>query len=91
MRYPIKFYRPAQLRESARELVEATHPTWWGMGGEAEKEEEAQRRRKKALLETGVEGLKEREKEERRDGKDRVRNTFGEGKVGRAALWSTLS
>lgn len=82
MTYPTKMWRPAQLRESARELVEATHPTWWGMGGEAEAEEEAQRRRKRALLDTGIEGIKERKDEERRDSKDRVRKTFGEGKVG---------
>ncbi|ORY61908.1 hypothetical protein BCR35DRAFT_355142 [Leucosporidium creatinivorum] len=85
MSYPTKMWRPAQLRESARELVEATHPTWWGMGGEAEAEEEAQRRRKKALLETGIEGVRERKDEERRDGKDRVRKTFGEGKIAAAA------
>lgn len=81
MSYPTKMWRPAQLRESAQELCEATHPSWWGLGGEAEKEEEAQRRKKKALLDTGIEGVRERKEEERRDGKDRVRNTFGEGKV----------
>ncbi|CEQ39877.1 SPOSA6832_01422 [Sporobolomyces salmonicolor] len=80
--FPTSFYRPAQLRESARELVESLHSDWWGLGGEAEKEEELQKRRKKALLETGPEGIRERREEDRREGKERMKKTFGEGKVG---------
>lgn len=81
MPYPVRLWRPAQLRDNARELVEATHPDWWNLGGEAEKEEEAARRRKKALIETGVDGIRERKDEERKDSKERMRNAFGEGKV----------
>ncbi|GAA5927717.1 hypothetical protein JCM1841_006018 [Sporobolomyces salmonicolor] len=83
--FPTSFYRPAQLRESARELVESLHSDWWGLGGEAEKEEELQKRRKKALLETGPEGIRERREEDRREGKERMKKTFGEGKIVSAA------
>ncbi|GAA6003124.1 hypothetical protein JCM10207_001760 [Rhodosporidiobolus poonsookiae] len=83
--FPSNFYRPNQLRHAAHELVDATHPLWWGLGGEAEKEEELQRRRKRALLETGTEGVRERKEEERREVKERVRKTFGEGKIVSAA------
>ena len=79
--FPTSFYRPAQLRESAQELVTSLHPDWWGLGGESEKEEEMQKKRKKALLDTGVEGLKERREEARKEGKERMKKTFGEGKV----------
>lgn len=79
--FPTSFYRPAQLRESAQELVTSLHPDWWGLGGETEKEEEMQKKRKKALLDTGVEGLKERREEARKEGKERMKKTFGEGKV----------
>lgn len=40
-----------------------------------------QQKRKKALLDTGVEGLKERREEARKEGKERMKKTFGEGKV----------
>ncbi|GAA5822713.1 hypothetical protein JCM11251_004352 [Rhodosporidiobolus azoricus] len=83
--FPYTFYRPGQLRQSAHDLVDATHPTWWGLGGEAEQEAEAEKRRKRALLETGTDGIRERKEEERREGKDRVRKTFGEGKIVGAA------
>ncbi|GAA5967963.1 hypothetical protein JCM11641_003682 [Rhodosporidiobolus odoratus] len=83
--FPTSFYRPGQFRQAAHDLVDSTHPTWWGMGGEAEKEEELERRRKKALLETGIEGVKERKLEDRREGKERVKKTFGEGKIIAAA------
>lgn len=81
MPYPTRLYRPEQLREAAREVVEATHPAWWGLGGEAEKEEELQKRRQKALLDGGIDGVRERKEEERKQSKERVRSTFGEGKV----------
>ncbi|BGP13679.1 hypothetical protein JCM10213v2_001614 [Rhodosporidiobolus nylandii] len=83
--FPTNFYRPGQLRQAAHDLVDATHPLWWGLGGEAEKEEELQRRRKRALLETGIEGMKERKSEDRKEGKERVKKTFGEGKLVAAA------
>ncbi|GAA5831663.1 hypothetical protein JCM5353_000996 [Sporobolomyces roseus] len=83
--FPTSFYRPAQLRESAQELVTSLHPDWWGLGGETEKEEEMQKKRKKALLDTGVEGLKERREEARKEGKERMKKTFGEGKIVSAA------
>ncbi|GAA5861733.1 hypothetical protein JCM8547_000718 [Rhodosporidiobolus lusitaniae] len=83
--FPTNFYRPGQLRQAAHDLIDATHPNWWGLGGEAEKEEEAERRRKRALLESGTEGIKERRDETRREGKERVKKTFGEGKIVSAA------
>ncbi|KAK4332996.1 Tom37 domain-containing protein [Rhodotorula toruloides] len=83
--WPSAFYRPNALRASARTQVDALHPDWWGLGGEAEKEAEDERRRKKALLETGVEGIRERKEEERREGKERMKKTFGEGKIVSAA------
>ncbi|GAA5911151.1 uncharacterized protein JCM6883_004288 [Sporobolomyces salmoneus] len=83
--FPSAYYRPAQLRESAQELVTSLHPDWWGLGGEAEKEEEMQQKRKKALLDTGLEGLKERRDEARKEGKERMKKTFGEGKIVAAA------
>ncbi|BGP05873.1 hypothetical protein JCM10049v2_001689 [Rhodotorula toruloides] len=83
--WPTAFYRPNALRASARTQVDALHPDWWGLGGEAEKEAEDERRRKKALLETGVEGIRERKEEERREGKERMKKTFGEGKIVSAA------
>ncbi|GAA5932906.1 uncharacterized protein JCM15063_002239 [Sporobolomyces koalae] len=83
--FPASFYRPAQLRESAQELVTSLHPDWWGLGGEAEKEEEMNKQRKRALLDTGVEGLKERREEARKEGKERMKKTFGEGKIVSAA------
>ncbi|KAK4058677.1 hypothetical protein OIO90_000121 [Microbotryomycetes sp. JL221] len=85
LNYPVRFWRPEQLRESARQLVEATHSAWWGMGGETEKEEEADRRKKRVLLETGVEGVKDRVNEERKDSRDRMRKVFGESKIAAAA------
>ncbi|GAA6029444.1 hypothetical protein JCM8097_003682 [Rhodosporidiobolus ruineniae] len=83
--FPTNFYRPGQLRQAAHELVDATHPTWWGLGGEAEREEEMERKRKKALLETGTDGIKERKAEDRKEGKERMKKTFGEGKIVSAA------
>ncbi|KAM0792494.1 hypothetical protein ACM66B_005166 [Microbotryomycetes sp. NB124-2] len=83
--YPVKFWRPEQLRESARQLVEATHSSWWGLGGETEKEEDAEKRRKKALLETGIEGVKDRRDEDRKDSRERMRKVFGESKIVSAA------
>ncbi|BGP22658.1 hypothetical protein Rt10032_c08g3527 [Rhodotorula toruloides] len=83
--WPSAFYRPNALRASARAQVDALHLEWWGLGGEAEKEAEDERRRKKALLETGVEGIRERKEEERREGKERMKKTFGEGKIVSAA------
>ncbi|GAA5970330.1 hypothetical protein JCM3765_003046 [Sporobolomyces pararoseus] len=90
--FPTSFYRPAQLRESAQEVVTALHPAWWGLGGESEKEEEMQKKRKKALLDTGVEGLKERRDEARKEDKERMKKTFGEGKIVAAAreVFTTL-
>lgn len=79
--FPTAFYRPNALRAHAQHTVEATHPEWWGLGGEADREAEEERKRKKALLETGIEGIKERKDGERRDGKERMKKTFGEGKV----------
>lgn len=79
--FPTAFFRPNALRAAARETVDASHPDWWGLGGEAEREAEQERQRKKALLETGVEGVKERQEGERREGKERMKKTFGEGKV----------
>lgn len=79
--FPTAYYRPNALRAHAQHTVEAAHPEWWGLGGEAEKEQEEERKRKKALLETGIEGIKERKDGERREGKERMRKTFGEGKV----------
>ncbi|GAA6012510.1 hypothetical protein JCM11491_004356 [Sporobolomyces phaffii] len=83
--FPTSFYRPAQLRESAQALVNSLHPNWWGLGGETEKEEEMQKKRKKALLDTGLEGLKERREEARKEDKERMKKTFGEGKIVAAA------
>ncbi|GAA5878481.1 hypothetical protein JCM3774_006415 [Rhodotorula dairenensis] len=83
--FPTAFFRPNALRAAARETVEASHPDWWGLGGEAEREAEQERKRKKALLETGIEGVKERKEGERRDGKERMKKTFGEGKIVSAA------
>lgn len=79
--FPTAFYRPNALRAAAQHTVDAAHPDWWGLGGEAEREAEEERRRKKALLETGIEGVKERKEGERREGKERMKKTFGEGKV----------
>lgn len=79
--FPTAFTRPTALRHAAHAIVEATHPNWWGLGGEADKEADDERRRKKALLETGIDGIKERNDLTRRDGKERVKKTFGEGKV----------
>lgn len=79
--FPTAFYRPNALRAAAQHTVEAAHPDWWGLGGEAEREAEEERRRKKALLETGIEGVRERREGERREGKERMKKTFGEGKV----------
>ena len=79
--FPTAFYRPAQIRDAAQGVVTSLHSEWWGLGGEAEREEEMQQKRKKALLDTGVEGLKERREEARKEGKERMRKTFGEGKV----------
>ncbi|KWU44895.1 hypothetical protein RHOSPDRAFT_33433 [Rhodotorula sp. JG-1b] len=83
--FPTAFYRPNALRAAAQHTVEAAHPDWWGLGGEAEREAEEERRRKKALLETGIEGVKERKEGERREGKERMKKTFGEGKIISAA------
>ncbi|KAK4053097.1 hypothetical protein OIV83_001832 [Microbotryomycetes sp. JL201] len=83
--YPVRFWRPEQLRESARQLVDATHTSWWGLGGETEKEEDAEKRRKKALLETGIEGVKDRRDEDRKDTRERMRKVFGESKIVSAA------
>ncbi|KAK4697531.1 sorting and assembly machinery component 37, partial [Phenoliferia sp. Uapishka_3] len=79
--FPSKLYRPEQLRQSSKYIVDATHPDWWGLGGEAEKEEEEERRRRKAMLETGAEGWKERKDEERKEGKQRIKKAFGETKI----------
>ncbi|GAA5830247.1 hypothetical protein JCM3766R1_002839 [Sporobolomyces carnicolor] len=79
--FPTAFYRPAQIRDAAQGVVTSLHSEWWGLGGEAEREEEMQQKRKKALLDTGVEGLKERREEARKEGKERMRKTFGEGKI----------
>lgn len=79
--YPAAFYQPEQLRQSAKFVVDATHPSWWGLGGEAEKEEEEERRRKRVMLETGTDGWKSRKDEERKEGKEKMKKTFGEGKV----------
>lgn len=84
--FPTAFYRPNALRAAAQHTVEAAHPDWWGLGGEAEREAEEERRRKKALLETGIEGVKERKEGERREGKERMKKTFGEGKVSTPGL-----
>ncbi|KAG0660853.1 hypothetical protein C6P46_004408 [Rhodotorula mucilaginosa] len=83
--FPTAFYRPNALRAAAQHTVDAAHPDWWGLGGEAEREAEEERRRKKALLETGIEGVKERKEGERREGKERMKKTFGEGKIISAA------
>ncbi|TNY21583.1 hypothetical protein DMC30DRAFT_415861, partial [Rhodotorula diobovata] len=83
--FPTAFTRPNALRTAARDTVDATHPGWWGLGGEADAEADEERRRKKALLETGIEGIKERGDLARRDGKERVKKTFGEGKIVAAA------
>ncbi|BGP45862.1 hypothetical protein JCM10450v2_001697 [Rhodotorula kratochvilovae] len=83
--FPQAFYRPNALRQAAHDTVDATHPDWWGLGGEDEKEQEDERRRKKALLETGIDGIRERKEQTRRDGKERVKKTFGEGKIIAAA------
>ena len=79
--FPSRFYRPEQLRQSAKFLVDATHPEWWGLGGEAEKEEEEERRRKKSMLETGADGWKARKEDERKEDKERIKKAFGESKV----------
>lgn len=86
--FPTAFYRPNALRAAAQHTVEAAHPDWWGLGGEAEREAEEERRRKKALLETGIEGVKERKEGERREGKERMKKTFGEGKVRTPGLYT---
>lgn len=83
--FPSSYYRPGQLRESAQDAVTALHPEWWGLGGEAEREEALEQKRKRALLDTGVEGLKERREEARKEGKERMKKTFGEGKIVSAA------
>ncbi|GAA6059531.1 hypothetical protein JCM10212_006029 [Sporobolomyces blumeae] len=83
--FPASFYRPAQLREAAQDLVTSLHPDWWGLGGEAEREEELQKKRQRALLETGLDGIKERRDEARKEGKERMKKTFGEGKIVSAA------
>ncbi|GAA5922604.1 hypothetical protein JCM3775_005790 [Rhodotorula graminis] len=83
--FPTAFTRPTALRHAAHAVVDATHPDWWGLGGEADKEADDERRRKKALLETGIDGIKERNDLTRRDGKERVKKTFGEGKIVAAA------
>ncbi|KAL8278402.1 hypothetical protein RQP46_009092 [Phenoliferia psychrophenolica] len=83
--FPTRFYRPEQLRQAAKYIVDATHPEWWGLGGEAEKEEEEERRRKKAMLETGAEGWKARKDDERKEGKERIKKAFGESKIASAA------
>ncbi|GAA6047666.1 hypothetical protein JCM3770_001616 [Rhodotorula araucariae] len=83
--FPSSFYRPNALRQAAHDTVDATHPDWWGLGGEADREQDDERRRKKALLETGIDGIRERKEQTRRDGKERVKKTFGEGKIVAAA------
>ncbi|GAA5978346.1 hypothetical protein JCM10908_004323 [Rhodotorula pacifica] len=83
--FPTAFFRPNALRAQAQLTVESAHPDWWGLGGEAEREAEEERKRKKALLETGIEGVKERKEGERREGKERMKKTFGEGKIISAA------
>ncbi|GJN88683.1 hypothetical protein Rhopal_001649-T1 [Rhodotorula paludigena] len=83
--FPHNYTRPHALRFAAKEIVDSTHPTWWGLGGETEREAEDERRRKKALLETGIEGIRERKVEERREGKERIKKTLGEGKIVSAA------
>lgn len=79
--FPSRLYRPEQMRRSAQHVVTAGHPLWWGMGGEAEAEDQNERNHRRALLEPGVEGLKERLEEQRRESKARMKKTFGEGKV----------
>ncbi|SCZ95834.1 BZ3500_MvSof-1268-A1-R1_Chr8-1g09828 [Microbotryum saponariae] len=79
--YPLRLIRPAQLREQAHDLVDATQPTWWNLGGQAEKEEEKERRAKKVLLASGTEGVRERKEEQRKEGKERIKKKFGESKV----------
>ncbi|SCV66980.1 BQ2448_5626 [Microbotryum intermedium] len=83
--YPLRLIRPAQLRQTAHDLVDATQPTWWNLGGHAEKEEESERRAKKVLLASGTEGVRERKEEEEKDNKERIKNKFGESKIIAAA------
>lgn len=79
--YPAKFYLPASLRESARQVVDSTQPTWWGLGGEAEKEIEEERKKKAAMLDVGSEAWRERKASEGRENKDTITKAFGMGKV----------
>lgn len=84
--FPGRFYVPEQLRQSSKYIVDSTHPTWWGLGGEAEKDEEDERRRRKTMLETGADGWKARKDDERKEGKERIKKAFGESKVRPLAL-----
>ncbi|KAM0752351.1 hypothetical protein T439DRAFT_324425 [Meredithblackwellia eburnea MCA 4105] len=89
--FPSKFYQPEQLRQSAKFVVDANHPGWWGMGGETEKDEEDERKRRKAMLDTGIEGFKERKEGERKEGKEKMKKAFGESKISVAARNILLS
>jgi len=51
------------------------------MGGEAERDEEAAKRQKRALVGSGIEGMKERLDEQKKEGKEKMKRAFGEGKV----------
>lgn len=78
--FPTNLYRPETLRASAKSIVEASHEEWWNLGGEAEKDEEDERRRKRVLLESGPDGMK-RKAEEKKEGKEKMKRAFGEGRV----------
>lgn len=80
---PACLYRPELMRAEAREIVEANEclRVLWGMGGEVEGDEERQRRNRRALLEKGGEGWREREDEKRKEGKEEMKATFGRDKV----------
>ena len=79
--FPANLYRPESLRQSAQNIIEATHPDWWTLGGEAEKDEEDERRRKRVLLETGPEGFKDRKIEEKKQEKEIIKKAFGSAQI----------
>jgi hypothetical protein len=90
--YPAKFYLPASLRESARQVVDSTQPSWWGLGGEAEKEIEEERKKKAAMLDVGSDAWRERKASEGRENKETINKAFGMGKVSRARwIWEHVA